>query len=428
MRFHHSAHPGRSVRLAYCMNLHPGETLEEVREGIRSITVPLRDRLAGGGLFGVGVYLPAAVAEPLAAQGGRGDLERFSAFLLGEGLDPFTFNAFPHGGFHGLGLKAGVYAPDWRDPGRVAFTRAVAAVAEHLWRAASPEGRAGHVSISTHPGSFGAWVEGPRDLDLCGEGMGEVVEQLVGIEARGGPRIVLSLEAEPRASANDTTELAAFLVVARTRAARRLVEGSGTDEGAARELAARHLGACLDGCHAAVEFEQPEQAWRRANLGGTLGKVQFSSALSVADPRDAAAREALLGMDEPRYLHQVTGRGAGGGGWARVTDLPELADALESGAGTWLECEEWRCHFHVPVDLEAVGGLGTTRSHADALLAAALEDTSGWSTDELHVEIETYTWDVLPGAARGVGALVDGLEREYGHVLGLLQAAGWERA
>ena len=44
----------------------------------------------------------------------------------------------------------------------------------------------------------------------------------------------------------------------------------------------------------------------------------------------------------------------------------------------------------------------------------------------MHLEIETYTWDVIPDAARGTGALVDGLEREYRHVIERLALAGWQ--
>jgi len=54
-----------------------------------------------------------------------------------------------------------------------------------------------------------------------------------------------------------------------------------------------------------------------------------------------------------------------------------------------------------------------------------LAHPEAWGTDELHVEIETYTWNLLPGSARGSGDLIDGLEREYRHVLSLLASAGW---
>ena len=64
----------------------------------------------------------------------------------------------------------------------------------------------------------------------------------------------------------------------------------------------------------------------------------------------------------------------------------------------------------------------------DKQVVTALARPESWGTQELHVEIETYTWDILPRAARGPGELVDGLEREYAHVLARLDGAGWKPA
>ena len=139
----------------------------------------------------------------------------------------------------------------------------------------------------------------------------------------------------------------------------------------------------------------------------------------------------MLALDEPRFLHQVTGRR--GAELLRARDLGEVAAAMER----WLACDEWRCHFHVPVDLDlardehgAPLGLTTTRAFADAVLGRVLGAPFADELRELHLEIETYTWDVLPAFARARGAerLVDGLEREYAHVAGVLARAGWTRA
>jgi len=226
-------------------------------------------------------------------------------------------------------------------------------------------------------------------------------------------RVVLALEAEPRSSANDTRELEPWLEELRQRA-----------RGAELDAVRRHLGACLDACHAAVEFERPAEALARATSHATaLGKLQFSSALALARPDDdAPGRAALLALDEPVYLHQVTG--SRGGELLRATDLGELA----RDADAWRGCDEWRCHFHVPVDLGrfgAAGGLGTTRAQADALLDAALAEPARWGTRELHVEVETYTWNLFRAAQTGVEHVLDGLERELRHVLARLAAAGW---
>ena len=430
MLFAHPAQPARRVRLAYCMNLHAADDLAGTRAGIERITVPLARRFEAAELaqgFGVGVYLPAHVALALAAGGeDSADVLSLRDFLHAEHLDPFTFNAFPYGGFHREGLKENVFRPTWRAPERMAYTLAGARLAAVLL---GDVDEARHVSVSTHTGSFAEWVRTEDERNEIAEAFALCAVHLAQVEADTGRRVVLALEPEPRSLAGDTSELPPLFERIWFRAREAIGGGDAEARHAAEELARRHVGSCLDTCHAAVEFEDPEEALAQAIHGGAaLGKLQFSSALRLEDPRHSAReRDELLALAEPVYLHQVTGRR--GDELLRVRDLPELASALETDA-RWLDCDEWRCHFHVPVDLDDVGEagrprLGTTRAHADRLLDALLARPAAWTTDELHVEIETYTWDVLPAPARGDGDLVDGLEREYRHVIGRLEAAGW---
>jgi hypothetical protein len=436
MHWVHDDHPDRRVRLAYCLNLHAAETFDDTLAGIRDVTLPLRDRIAPGRTFGVGMYLPHAVASALTLPSGARDLARLGDLLAEEELDPFTFNAFPYGGFHAASLKEAVFRPTWCEPERLAFTVAVAEVASALARGTSAGDRVGdrpHISISTHAGRFGPW-RNDDERDAATLNLVRFALQAADLERRDGARIVLSIEPEPRSSANDLSELAVFGAHFRA-AGPALAEAAGLGTAdRVRDLLDRHVGTCLDACHAAVEFEdaasvlgEPSQ---RAVIG-PLGKLQFSSALALQDPgTNAAGRERLLAMAEPRYLHQVTGRLPGpSGGLLRASDLPELAEAYGAPDSRWPDCNEWRCHFHVPVDLAEVGdsGLGTTSAAAGELLRQVLQAPSEWGTQELHLEIETYTWDVLPGAARGAGGLVDGLEREYRHVIALLERAGWHR-
>src|SRR5688572_301151 len=253
MRWLHADHSGRSLRLAYCLNLHASRDLDGLYEGLRAITIPLRARLAPAGAFGVGMWFPASVARALARSDGR-DVGRLAGFLSAEGLDPFTFNAFPYGDFQREGLKANVYRPTWMESERARFTLDVAAIAARL--NAPAEGA--HVSISTHPGSYGAWIGSAEDLTGCARTLARAVEGLAEIESAGGPRTILSLEAEPLASAGDSRELAGYLAYARAEIARELANGSGGGRERGHALAARHLGSCLDACHSAVEFEEAE--------------------------------------------------------------------------------------------------------------------------------------------------------------------------
>ncbi len=412
MHFAHPEHPGRSVRLAYCMNLHAAETLVELLEGVREFTLPLRDRFAGSGSFGVGMYFPAELARHLASASGERELASLREELSAARLTPFTFNAFPFGGFHHAGLKQQVFEPTWCSAERVAFTLDVAQLAATLG-----QGEEDFITISTHPGRFGPWAAG--EFELAAEHIAQVLRSFAQVREQGGPQIMLALEAEPRAVAGTTPELAALLA--------KLTQHLRTSLGT--ELLRAHLGICLDACHSAVEFEAPARAAALA-LSAGFGKLQFSSAIALHRPAEhPAARAALQALDEPRYLHQTTGRLAADAHLLRVDDLPELQRHDQPGS-PWLECEQWRTHFHVPVDLERFGdeGLETTRAHADAILDALLAAPQEWGRAELQVEIETYTWNILPSPARGVGELRDGLAREYSHVIERLSRAGWSRS
>jgi len=386
----HPDHPDRRVRLGYCLNLHAVESLSELLESLGSVILPLRDRLGNEGTFGVGMYVPALLAGHLVSEEGTADLESLRSFLDSERLDAFTWNAFPYGEFQTDGLKEGVYEPAWTDAARARYTLDVARLAQAL----VGEGDArSHISISTHGGRYGEW-EGSEAERARGQ-LREVIEML---ESDDGTPVVLSVEAEPCSSATDTRAAAAWV----------------------GELGSERLALCLDCCHSAVEFEDAEETLAACRAAG-LGKVQFSSALRLEEPAaNADGVEALLALDEPRFLHQVLTPDEG----CRASDLPELADALE-GDERWLAQDEWRCHFHVPVDLARFGGLGTTSAHADRLVSTLLRDPGTWSRRELHLEIETYTWSVLPDSPAGADGLVEAIESEYRHVLGLLSGEGW---
>ncbi|MCA9001104.1 MAG: metabolite traffic protein EboE [Planctomycetes bacterium] len=374
MRFTHPQHGTRSVRLAYCTNLHAGESLEEIRDGLQRVSLAVKRELGVRGPFGVGLYLPAKVALALACETGRADLDAFARWLEEAELDAFTFNAFPYGEFQRDGLKEAVYRPTWDTQERAQYTQAVAHVARRLVSWAGDPTR--HISISTHPGAHVSQVRGGTLAHL--EGMARAVVDLVRTD---GPPIVLSVEAEPWAIAGDSATLADQLARVAELAQGELVRlGFGSTQSVARAVS-RLLGTCLDACHSAVEFEAPEDAVELARQVGPMGKLQYSNALRVQQPAsNAAAVAALLELDEPRFLHQVRGRS--GDGFEGAADLADLARELDRNEkrAAWLACDEWRCHFHVPVNLPRFEGLGTTREHADAILLDLLEDPDAWRT------------------------------------------------
>ncbi|MGB8842925.1 MAG: hypothetical protein WCC64_17865, partial [Aliidongia sp.] len=191
-------------------------------------------------------------------------------------------------------------------------------------------------------------------------------------------------------------------------AVRRVAGLAALTESAAAAMLRRHLGLCLDVCHMAVAFETPEATL--ASLAAAeipIHKIQLSAALRI-DRMTATARQRVAGFQDRIYLHQVVARSQDGT-LRRVLDLPEALAAEPAD-----EEEEWRVHFHVPVFAELAPPLASTRDVLERVLALHRAQPIC-----RHLEVETYTWDVLPVEA-GFGpelSVVDGIERELRWVL-----------
>jgi sugar phosphate isomerase/epimerase len=354
-----------TLPLAYCTNVHPCRAVADVPAVLDRYAAPVR--AISGFDISVGLWLPeAAVAEAGAA-------DVVARALASRGLSCHTLNAFPFGDFHGARVKEQVYLPDWTDRRRLDYTLACA----RLLTAIVPAG--GEGSISTLPLGFKGFDHGPEFLAAAAENLLTCVRELAALEAATGRTIRLALEPEPCCILETTAETVAFFTALFERASRAGIE----------QEARRHLGVCYDVCHQAVEFEDAATAIATlAAVGIRINKVQISCAIEASAPADPAQRDALLAYVEPRYLHQTFARGADGSLHHAVDLTPEvIADPA------WHARPPWRIHYHVPVDAERIGPLRTTRSELVRALAAI--KTLDYAP---HLEVETYTWPVLPGA------------------------------
>ena len=380
--------PGGLGQLTYCTNIHRGETWEEVRAVLGRDVLEVKRLACPDAPFGVGLRLSGMAlreAEPI----------ELRDFLEASGAYVFTLNAFPYGPFHGTSVKAGVYLPDWRSEERLDYTNAAADLLAVLLPADQPYG-----SVSTVPGAFKANVTSQGDLDRIADLMIRHAAHLVEIERRTGQLITLAVEPEPCCFLETTPEAVAFFEANLFSAAcaQRLAALSGLSPSAAEAALRRHLGLCVDLCHAAVEYETPHEVFdmlRRAGIG--VPKVQISSALALS-PVDAGAIAALGPFDDGVYLHQVVAHGMDG-----LRRFADLADAAASDRG---EAAEWRIHYHVPLFLEQLGVFGSTQAFVREALAL---HRASPLTD--HLEVETYTWDVLPDVYRA-DDLVPAIARE----------------
>ncbi|WP_265522896.1 metabolite traffic protein EboE [Oerskovia flava] len=372
------------MRLSYCTNVHPAEDLDGVLDQLARYAGPVREA-AGLDVLGVGLWLPAVLAHRLA--GSPEDRDRLRAALVEHRLEVHTLNAFPYGGFHDDVVKLAVYSPTWADPERLAYTLECAEVLADLL----PDGVDG--SISTLPL---AWREpwSAADDAAATAAFAELSAGLREIAARTGSTVRVAVEPEPGCVLDTVEDVVAWLA-ART----------GPAGGPLGAVDPEHVGVCLDTCHLAVSFADPAEAVRRiTDAGLRVVKVQASAALHVADPADPAARSAVGRFAEPRYIHQVRERAADGAVLA-ADDLPEALDDLP-GAGPW------RVHFHVPLHHEPAPPLAATTDVLRAAVAAVRAAPYG---DAAHLDVETYTWAVLPEAAvadHGDDPLVAGIAQE----------------
>jgi sugar phosphate isomerase/epimerase len=380
------------AHLTYCTNIHAGESWPDVRANVETHVLAVKQRVCPDRPFGVGLRLSAAAAEGLADPEA---LATFRELLARQGLYVFTINAFPYGTFHGAVVKEEVYRPDWLEPERLAYSDRVAGLLDRLLE----KDQTG--SISTVPGCFRprAAAEGARAR--IGEQLARHAGTLWRMAESGGSRIGLALEPEPECLFETTAQGIAFLEqnLFSSAGLATFAADTGLSGGQAEEALRRHVGLCLDACHAAVEFEEPAAAVAApAAAGIRIFKLQVSAGLRVVQP-DGPRRKSLEPFAEGVYLHQVVIRR--GNDLQRVLDLPAALAQVRDAAG-----EEWRIHFHVPIFRESLGPFASTQGFLSELLA--IQARTPFTE---HLEVETYTWDVLPEEHRGE-PVADAVARE----------------
>jgi sugar phosphate isomerase/epimerase len=400
---------GAGVHLTYCSNIHPGESWPEVRANCERHVVAVRDRLMPEGDFGIGLRLSARAAAELSVPE---VLAEFRDFLRRRRMYVFTLNGFPYGTFHGARVKEDVYLPDWRDPERLRYTNQLADLLAELLPEASIGEPAIEGSVSTVPGAFKPALEGPEDVARMVEHLLRHVAHLIALRARTGKLIALALEPEPHCFLETIAEVVEFFErdLHGAVAIQRTMALTGLDHAAAQRALHEHLGVCLDLCHAAVEFEDAADCIRRLDEAGIrVHKMQISAGLRLPT-LDREALAALRRFDDPVYLHQVVQRRPDG--IVRFADLPEALASLDDATAD----REWRVHFHVPIFLDRLAPFASTQAFIREVLAIHRARPVS-----AHLEVETYTWDVLPEPFRS-GSVDEAVARELAWVQTELRA------
>ncbi|PWU46387.1 xylose isomerase [Micromonospora globispora] len=360
MRLRHG--DGTTVHLGYCTNVHPAEDLTGILAQLDTYAVPVR-RALDADVLGLGLWLAAPVTAELAADPAL--RRRLRAELAVRGLEVVTLNGFPYAAFQAPVVKGAVYHPDWTTPDRLTYTLDLARVLADLLPDDAARG-----SISTLPL---AWRQ-PWDADRAETArrrLAELATGLAALERETGRTIRVGFEPEPGCIVESTEQAGAVL------------SAMDTDR----------LGICLDLAHLACAWEEPAEALGRLRAAGLpVVKVQVSAAVEAAHP--AGTADALRRWVEPRFLHQT--RAAGCAHAADPADPAYAADDLDDALDARLP-GPWRVHYHVPLHAPPEPPLTSTLPVLRAALAALY---AGPAAGCDHLDVETYTWGVLPAARR----------------------------
>ncbi|MBC8768716.1 metabolite traffic protein EboE [Arenibacter sp. BSSL-BM3] len=367
--------------VSYCSNIHPGEDWEQTLNSLKTYLPKIKKEVSPESPFGIGLRL-SNIASLGLNEGSN--LQEFKDWLDQNQFYVFTMNGFPYGNFHNERVKDMVHAPDWTTSERLDYTKRLFDQLAFL----IPEGISG--GISTSPVSYRHWHTSSEALHEAfttgAESMAKVVLQLVDIERITGKSLHLDIEPEPDGMMENSDEVLhfyeAYLIPIATR---KLMDVLGCDKEKAKELILKHITVCYDVCHFSLAYEEPEYTLGKFRKAGIkVGKIQVSSALKILfkEGENEEIWRSLAQFDEPTYLHQVTEKVRG-----KVVTYKDLAEVLEKRP----KVPELRSHFHVPIFLEKYDNLFSTQDQIIKVLEYLKKDQF---SDQL--EIETYTWDVLP--------------------------------
>jgi hypothetical protein len=302
-------------------------------------------------------------------------LAALKSWLAQEDIYIFTLNGFPYGGFHNTIVKDQVHAPDWTTQDRVNYTRRLIDLLVQLLPSDQHEG-----GISTSPLSYKFWWDNRGSaISQATMELLKLVPYLAQTEQKTGKWIHIDIEPEPDGLLENHREFVDWYTD--------ILIPYAITAGIPEDWVRRHIHICFDVCHYGVSFDKPSTCLQElAEKNISIGKIQISSALRVDLRQDANARiEALKQYEEPTYLHQVKALKKDGN-YEQFKDLGEALVQYKDGI-----YDEWRVHFHVPLFLDSYGLLNSTQAEIAETLAYHQQH---------HVtrmmEIETYTWGVLP--------------------------------
>lgn len=354
--------------ISYCTNVFQAETWEEIRESVKTFMPKVRKELRSLDSsfakehIGLGLRLSAQAVHELVAQ--KDEIEKFKAWLDSEAFCVETINGFPYGRFSGEVVKEKVFLPDWTSDERLNYTR-------YLFDILAQISDAPTLSVSTLPGSHRFFNPDKEAMFSRLEAMAIELDKL---SQKQGRLCRLGLEPEPFGYFDESHGVIRFFNELREYSEH-------------PDLVQKYLGITYDTCHAAVMRENVEAGLNAlADNAIPLVKVQLTNAMVYHQQEDSALTELEPFLDKV-YFHQASI--CRGKDIQMVHDVETLFPAILKEKPT---LAEWRLHYHIPLYARPEWPFSDTSEYISTTFRV-LKQNPEWQP---HLEVETYTWSVLP--------------------------------
>jgi hypothetical protein len=372
--------------LTYCTNIHAGKNWSEDFDNLQQNFPAVKQNVSPDQPLGLGLRLSNDASIQLS---NPHNLLELKQWLQQNDAYVFTMNGFPYGDFHRAIVKENVHTPDWTTQERKNYTIRLF----HILKSLLPEGIDG--GISTSPLSYRHWFKTSSEFEAAKQtatlNIIEVVKILIEISKESNQLLHLDIEPEPDGILetgrefidwfeNDLLVLGIPLIA----------DQFSCSENEAEMLLKKHVCLCYDICHFAIGYENHGIVLTELEQKGIrVGKIQISAALKAnligTDEEKALIKTNFATFNEPTYLHQVVALKKDGS-LIRYADLPPALEADNDE-----DVLQWRSHFHVPISIQQIGLLQSTQE--DIVKVLQLQKAKPFTN---HLEVETYTWEVLP--------------------------------
>ena len=377
--------------LAYCTNVHRGNNWRETFYSLEKYVLEVRKSVCPLKPYAIGLRLGADAARELLEP----KVLRRSSYGLINKMSCFYHQWISSRQLSWTTCKRRCL-PSRLDGSRASsYTLSLFQILSYLL----PKGMDG--SVSTLPASFKEFHLTGRLPESAFEHLLNCAEEIENLSQKNGQDLHLGLEPEPLGWFETIPETIEFI-----NELCKLAEDP--------EMVRRRIGVNYDCCHLALEYENPRDGLNALKDAGIrLSKIHLSSALVLSQTRTTLL--TLENFVEEVYLHQVITAKNG----AVVARIKDLDLALKQEKQKSMNADEWRVHFHVPLHASPENGLGDTREHVLMTMDWLAENPDTCT----HLEMETYTWEVLPQELRSID-VVEQVIKEYQWTLDALKQRG----